>query len=1722
MKIKQVARKRALKTTAVAALVAAMTATALTTGGWSGPSPAAAQPPTPAQLAANSADGLVSARLPELRVGKYDTFVRRGVVAGTNGSQYVPYDRLYQGLPVVGGDFVIVTDHAGHVLDTSVAQTKPLGTVATKPAVSQAGAESVARRRLAHVQRLEGSRLVVDAHLATPRLAWESTVSGQSRTGEASRLSVYVDAFTGKVLRTQEHVAHGSGTAAYNGPNPVQIATSNSGGQYSMRDPEITNLSCQDYSTNQVFTKSTDTWGNGQATNKETGCVDALFAAQTEKKMLSAWLGRNAMDGNGGAWPMKVGLSDVNAYYDGSAVTIGHNQANAWIPAMDVVAHEMGHGIDDHTPGGISQGGTQEFVADTFGAATEWYANESSQYDPPDYTVGEEINLTGSGPIRNMADPSKVNGDPNCYSSSVPGSEVHKAAGPGNHWFYLLAEGTNPTDGQPTSPTCNGSTVTGLGIQKAITIMYNAMLLKTSSSSYLKYRTWALQAAKNLYPGSCTEFNTVKAAWDAVSVPAQSGDPTCITSSNDYSLAVTPSSASVQPGQSTTATVATQVTQGSATTVNLSAAVTPSGPTVSVSPSSVTSGNSATLNIATTTGTPAGSYTVTVTGSGPASHSATFTLTVGGGNGGTTPDIDVAKIKADLSQLNTVATNNGGTRRAGTAGHTQSVAYIEDRLKAAGFTTVHQRCSSCSYPSDNLVADWPGGDSNQVIMLGSHLDSVSAGPGINDNGSGSATILQIALALAQQNPAMAKHVRFAWWTGEEQGEQGSQFYVNSLTSAQKSAIKTYYNFDMVASPNGGYFINHLASSASTELKAYWDSKNLQPEENTEGAGRSDDYQFEQAGIATSGYAAGASATKTSAQASKWGGSANRAYDSCYHQSCDTATNINDTILNNSADGTAYSLWKVAVGATQPSPVTVANPGAQTSTAGQAISPITLTASGGTAPYTWSATGLPAGLSISASGTISGTPSSPGSANVTVTARDNTGQTAGTSFTWTINPSGGGSSISNGDFEAGNLSGWTVGGTAKAATVVSTGAHAGSYAVRLGDTTATNGESTVSQTFTAPANATRAAFWYNAVCPDTVTYAWAKATLTDNTAGSTATPLAKTCTNNQGWKQVAAPVTAGHSYTLTLVNRDDNYPGDPAYTLFDDVTTDGTSTPPGNDFSISTSPASLTVQPGQSATATITTTASGTPQTVTLSAAGLPAGATASFNPASVTAGGSATLTIATQASTPAGTSQVTVTGTAGSLTHTAVISLAVGSTTPPPSGLTKISTDPYSNTDAQHATQLETVSYAAGNTVVTAWQNARYENGAGTGVGWGTSTDAGVTWQQGKVPGLTKTDGGTYDRVALPAVAYDAKHAKWLIASTGYSYDGSSVKGMAVAVNSSADGVSWGNPITAIAASGSQSLDKDWIACDNVAASPRYGTCYTVVDDFAAGNQLSVATSTDGGSTWTAAKSVSGATGALPTGIASQPNGNVVVLYDRVSGGNNQMVVQSTDGGGTWSQPINLSELRFHQPAGGVRGNPLPRIDVDAGGKYYAVWPDSAAHSGDTANDIVLSTSTDGKTWSAKTRIPIAAVDSGKDHYFANIAVDHSSQGSNAKLIVYYHEWANADCTAETCQLTLAYITSTDGGAHWSAPVTLAGPFGPQQLANTSSGRFLGNYIAGSVTAGKGVGAWSIAKAPTDGKAYDQSINAGTQVITGGSVVGSTLAPAKPAQASHQQRKEIR
>jgi subtilase family serine protease len=246
-------------------------------------------------------------------------------------------------------------------------------------------------------------------------------------------------------------------------------------------------------------------------------------------------------------------------------------------------------------------------------------------------------------------------------------------------------------------------------------------------------------------------------------------------------------------------------------------------------------------------------------------------------------------------------------------------------------------------------------------------------------------------------------------------------------------------------------------------------------------------------------------------------------------------------------GTPNGLAAFTSGGSSTETVSVTNPGSKSGTVGTATS-LQITGSdsaGKTLSYT--ATGLPAGLTISTSGLISGTPTTAGTYSVTVTA--SSGSASGSAgFSWTVgSPVTGG--VTNGGFESGTLSGWTTSGNA---TVTAGAAHSGSYGAMLGSTNPSN-TSTAAQTFTAPTGSTKLSFAYNVTCPDTVSYDWATATLKDNTTGTTTTVLAKTCVSSSGWVTKTASLTAGHSYTLTLTSKDDNYAGDPTYTYYDDVT-----------------------------------------------------------------------------------------------------------------------------------------------------------------------------------------------------------------------------------------------------------------------------------------------------------------------------------------------------------------------------------------------------------------------------------------------------------------------------------------------------------------------------------------------------------------------------------------
>jgi Zn-dependent M28 family amino/carboxypeptidase len=223
----------------------------------------------------------------------------------------------------------------------------------------------------------------------------------------------------------------------------------------------------------------------------------------------------------------------------------------------------------------------------------------------------------------------------------------------------------------------------------------------------------------------------------------------------------------------------------------------------------------------------------------------------------------------------------------------------------------------------NVLAESKDGDPNNVVMAGAHLDSVARGPGIQDNGSGSAAILEVAEQMAKVKPR--NKVRFAWWGAEEAGLVGSTNYVSNLPVEEQDRIALYLNFDMIASPNHVFFIYDGDDSdgvgagagpdGSAQIEKVFESYYTmigQPFKGTDFSGRSDYGPFIFAGIPSGGLFTGAEGVKTAAEAALWGGTAGQPYDPCYHQACDTYDNVNLTALDVNADAVAYAVLQFAM------------------------------------------------------------------------------------------------------------------------------------------------------------------------------------------------------------------------------------------------------------------------------------------------------------------------------------------------------------------------------------------------------------------------------------------------------------------------------------------------------------------------------------------------------------------------------------------------------------------------------------------------------------------------------------------------------------------------------------------------------------------------------------------------------------------------------------------
>jgi Zn-dependent metalloprotease len=455
----------------------------------------------------------------------------------STGATHVRMTRSYHGLTVLGGDLVVHRSPSGAWEGTSQTLTRPL-TLSTTPTVS-------ADRALAAVDgRTAGApKLVVDATGATPRLAWLVTTIGTQKDGTPSRLASYVDARTGTVTRSEQQIetVGGDGQSLYEGLVPLELTLS--GTTYSMKDAtrgntytsDMNNTSdsvlCQYFGsgckTGTIFTSTTPHFGNGTNTNRASAGADAQYGSNETWDYYKNVHGRLGIFGTGKGSYNRVhyGQNYVNAFWDGTKMTYGDGDGTNYGPlvSLDVAGHEMSHGVTENTAGltySGESGGLNESTSDIFGTMVEFYANNAN--DPGDYLIGEEFDLKKHLGFRRMDNPASDGSSLNCWSSTAGNSDVHYSSGIGNHFFYLASEGSGAktlNGVSYNSPTCNGSTVTGIGRDVAAKIWYRALTVYfTSGTTYAQARTATLKAATDLYGAGSTQYNGVAAAWSAVNV----------------------------------------------------------------------------------------------------------------------------------------------------------------------------------------------------------------------------------------------------------------------------------------------------------------------------------------------------------------------------------------------------------------------------------------------------------------------------------------------------------------------------------------------------------------------------------------------------------------------------------------------------------------------------------------------------------------------------------------------------------------------------------------------------------------------------------------------------------------------------------------------------------------------------------------------------------------------------------------------------------------------------------------------------------------------------------------------------------------------------------------------------------------------------------------------------------------------------------------------------
>jgi len=489
----------------------------------------------------------VAAHPQAVRSGSRESFTVTGALVDPNGTRHVRMVRTYAGLPVLGGDLVVHQSAQGAWMGRSQTLSQDL-TMSVVPTVTRAtaGAAAVAPSKVTRSisgDNVESTRLVVDAFGATPRLAYEVVTGGTQKDGTPSRLASFVDARTGAVLRREQQIetVDGSGQSLYGGTVPLQLTQS--GSTYEMKDPtrgstyttDMNNtedtVSCQIFGSGcldgSLFTSPDTSFGDGTAANRESTAVDAQYGTDATWDYYKNVQGRNGIFNTGAGSFNRVhyGQGYVNAFWDGTKMTYGDGDGTNYGPltSLDVAGHEMSHGVTEHSANLAytgESGGLNESTSDIFGTAVEFYANNPN--DPGDYLIGEQFDLVNHVGIRRMDTPSSDGSSVDCWDPNVGQLDVHYSSGVGNHFFYLVSEGsgTKVINGVSySSDTCGAPPVIGIGHDDAAKIWYRALTVyMTSNTDYHGARDATLAAATDLFGPGSPQANAVDAAWAGAGV----------------------------------------------------------------------------------------------------------------------------------------------------------------------------------------------------------------------------------------------------------------------------------------------------------------------------------------------------------------------------------------------------------------------------------------------------------------------------------------------------------------------------------------------------------------------------------------------------------------------------------------------------------------------------------------------------------------------------------------------------------------------------------------------------------------------------------------------------------------------------------------------------------------------------------------------------------------------------------------------------------------------------------------------------------------------------------------------------------------------------------------------------------------------------------------------------------------------------------------------------